>query len=206
MQSLFGVLNVELAPGGALLRAELGAAAFREHVLPLFARVPADDELARPGASEAGAAAARLPRREAEWLAGTGAQALAQAERCYCAASAALGPEALDEVVVLLVRCLQQRHTPVLAHVAAEGLLHLCKSTGASFSQETWTSVCTELRSCFDSAEVRRDRGSHTISARLTDDGGHFPPPCTFPVPSLYLPCTFLTTAGTFPDAGGRRA
>ena len=37
--------------------------------------------------------------------------------------------------------------------------------------------------------------------------GGHFPPPCTFPVPSLYLPCTFpvpslyfpfLLTAGTF--------
>jgi len=48
------------------------------------------------------------------------------------------------------VRCLQQTHTPPLAHAAAEALLHLVKETGASFSQETWKSVCAELKTCFD--------------------------------------------------------
>jgi hypothetical protein len=55
----------------------------------------------------------------------------------------------LDELVTLLVRCLQQTHTPALAHTAAEALLHLVKETGAAFSQDTWKSVCAELKGAF---------------------------------------------------------
>ena len=91
---------------------------------------------------------------DGEWLASTGLAALAAAERCFCGAWSLLGSELLDGLVALLVRCLQQRHTPSLAHVAAEALLHLVKETGASFSQDTWASVCTELKSCFDGGEV----------------------------------------------------
>eukprot|EP00322_Chrysochromulina_rotalis_P028792 CAMPEP_0115876024 /NCGR_PEP_ID=MMETSP0287-20121206/25427_1 /TAXON_ID=412157 /ORGANISM="Chrysochromulina rotalis, Strain UIO044" /LENGTH=327 /DNA_ID=CAMNT_0003331361 /DNA_START=15 /DNA_END=998 /DNA_ORIENTATION=- len=69
-------------------------------------------------------------------------------------ASATLGPEVLDDLIALLVRCLQQKHTPPLAHTAAEALLHLVKETGASFSQETWASVCAELKTCFDATPV----------------------------------------------------
>jgi len=57
-------------------------------------------------------------------------------------------------VMALLVRCLQQRAHPPLAHVAAEALLHLVKETGVNFSQETWASVCAELKSCFDSGDA----------------------------------------------------
>ena len=41
----------------------------------------------------------------------------------------------LDELVNLLIRCLQQQTAPQLAHVAAESLLHLVQETGASFTQ-----------------------------------------------------------------------
>jgi len=57
-------------------------------------------------------------------------------------------------VIALLVRCLQQRQHGGLAHVAAESLLHLVRETGASFSQETWASVCAELKSCFASGDA----------------------------------------------------
>merc|ERR1712224_961436 len=99
------------------------------------------------------ATAPTLSSEDAVWLGSTGLSALAAAERCFCSAWALLGSELLDALVVLLVRCLQQQHTPSLAHVAAEALLHLVKETGAQFSQDTWASVCAELRSCFDSSE-----------------------------------------------------
>lgn len=63
-------------------------------------------------------------------------------------------PRSLSTSAPFQVRCLQQRHTPALAHVAAEAFLHLVKETGASFSQEAWTSVCGELRSCFQAGPI----------------------------------------------------
>ena len=54
----------------------------------------------------------------------------------------------------MLVRCLQQRQSGSMAQAAANSLLHLVKETGASFNQDTWASVCAELKSCFDSGDA----------------------------------------------------
>ena len=153
LQAMFTCLNVELAADG-VLHSEMGRQAYRAFVLPMFELLP-DEGAEAPAEGAEGAAAApaaepALTPFAADWLSTTGLAALAAAERCFCGVSSLLGPEVLDELVALLVHCLQQRHTPPLGHAAAEALLHLVKETGASFSQETWASVCSELKTCFD--------------------------------------------------------
>ena len=149
MQALFAILTAQLSPDGAL-HGELGRSAFKSFVLGLFdERVPPETD------ASTGAPSSAPNTEDIAWLGSTGLSALAAAERCFCSAYDVLGSGLLDQLVALLVRCLQQKHTPSLAHVAAEALLHLVKETGASFNQDTWASVCTELRSCFDgSVEV----------------------------------------------------
>ena len=149
MQALFAILTAQLSPDGAL-HGELGRSAFKSFVLGLFdERVPPETD------ASTGAPSSAPNPEDIAWLGSTGLSALAAAERCFCSAYDVLGSGLLDQLVALLVRCLQQKHTPSLAHVAAEALLHLVKETGASFNQDTWASVCTELRSCFDgSVEV----------------------------------------------------
>ena len=120
----------------------------------VYAPAPADVDVGDVVATVALPVPAKLQAEDAAWLGSTGLSCLNAAERCFCSAYALLGSELLDALVALLVRCLQQQHTPSLAHVAAEALLHLVKETGTSFSQETWASVCTELRSCFDGADA----------------------------------------------------
>ena len=109
---------------------------FRQLLLPMFGAVPAEPEAA-------------VTPPQLDWLRTTGKAALAALERAFCSSYGALS-SLLDDVMALLVRCLQQRAHPPLAHVAAEALLHLVKETGVNFSQETWASVCAELKSCFD--------------------------------------------------------
>lgn len=145
VQALFDMLDNELSAAGAP-SLEWRARAFREVLLPIFDVIPQEVD-------------AVLSKQAAEWASGTGLGALQAIERSYCAAyrersPSVSTPELLEEVVALLVRCLQQRHTPALAHVAAEAFLHLVKETGASFSQEAWTSVCGELRSCFQAGPI----------------------------------------------------
>ena len=122
--ALFDVISAEVRPSGALA-GEVGVRAFRELVLPMFTLVPAD--------------AATLPPARAEWARTTGRTALTALERAFCSSYAQLS-SILDEVMALLVRCLQQRHVGKLAHTAAEALLHLVKETGST--QETWRRSC----------------------------------------------------------------
>jgi brefeldin A-inhibited guanine nucleotide-exchange protein len=137
LQHLFATISAQVTPGGALA-GELGVRTFREILLPIFSELP------EPSDTDTQPTAAAL-----DWMRGTGVAALALLERTFCTAFGEVG-EMLEEVIALLVRCLQQR-SGGLAHVAAEALLHLVKETGANFSQETWASVCAELKSCFDS-------------------------------------------------------
>lgn len=147
LQSLDTILAEELAADGAL-HGELGRQAYQQFVLRTF------DERLPPDLEGAGEVMPAISAEHAEWLGNTGLSALAAAERCFCRSWSLLGSDLLDLLVALLARCLQQRHTPSLAHVAAEALLHLVKETGASFSQDTWASVCAELKSCFDGPEA----------------------------------------------------
>lgn len=135
LTSLFGVLEAELAAGGAL-HGPFGLRVFGQLVLPIFDALPAE------------AATSSLAPAQAAWVENTGLPALAALERAFCGAGALLAP-LLDDVIALLVRCLQQPHHPGLARVAAESLLQLVRETGASFSQETWALVCAALKSCF---------------------------------------------------------
>jgi len=136
---LSSVLAAELGPSGAL-RGAYGVRAFRELLLPMLDVVPLDAEAA-------------LTADQLQWVRETGLSVLSTLERAFCSAYEQLS-ELLDDVIALLVRCLQQRQHGGLAHVAAESLLHLVRETGASFSQETWASVCAELKSCFASGDA----------------------------------------------------
>jgi len=167
LQALFGVLSEQLAADGAL-HGELGRVAYCTFVLSMFeqrvselahANAPDSTPTVESGTGDELVGKAARPSNvpsddDAAWLGTTGLTALGAAERCFCGACTLLGPKVLDALVALLVRCLQQQYTPALAHVAAEALLHLVKETGASFNQETWASVCAELRSCFDSSDA----------------------------------------------------
>jgi len=139
LTGLFDTVNLELAPGGALC-GDLGDRVFRQLLLPMFAAVPSDPE-------------APVSPANLDWLQTTGRPALTALERTFCAAYSQFAP-LLDDVMALLVRCLQQRQHPPLAHATAEALLHLVKETGANFSHETWASVCAELKSCFASGDA----------------------------------------------------
>ena len=135
---LFDIVQKQLAEGGAL-EGELAERAFRDVLLPIFAMVPADPET-------------QLLPAELEWLGGTGLAALQKIEESFCTAYGQVST-LLEDVMALLVRCLQQRQHGAMAQVAANSLLHLVEETGCHFSQETWTSVCAELKSCFKSGE-----------------------------------------------------
>lgn len=139
LAGLFEIVNTEIASGGAL-SGELGEQVFRQLLLPMFAAVPVEPEAA-------------VTAVQLAWLQTTASPAITSLERTFCAAYSLLS-SSLDDVMALLVHCLQQRHHPPLAHVAAEALLHLVKETGVNFSQATWASVCAELKSCFDSGEA----------------------------------------------------
>lgn len=121
---------------------------FRQLLLPMFAVVPADAE-------------APVTSTALEWLQTTAVTALPALERLFCSSYSQLS-SMLDEIMTLLVHSLQQRVHAPLAHVAAEALLHLVKETGVNFSQETWASVCSELKSCFQSDDGEQ---IHEISA-----------------------------------------
>lgn len=178
LQALFTCLNVELTSDG-VLSGQLGREAYRAFVLTLFVVLPtvapADEPPGEGGEGGEGVppSTISIEPAAAEWLATTGLAVLAAAERCFCSASNVLGPELLDELITLLVRCLQQRHTPPLAHAAAEALLHLVKETGAAFSQGTWASVCAELKTCFegDSPTLPPPPAAALAAAPPSEDG-----------------------------------
>jgi brefeldin A-inhibited guanine nucleotide-exchange protein len=151
LQAMFTCLNLELGTEG-VLQGEVGRSAYRTFVVGMYSVLPVEPPAVAAGeaATASAPAAAPAPTPEAaDWLATTGVAALSESERCFCRHSKALGSGLLDELVTLLVRCLQQTHTPALAHTAAEALLHLVKETGAAFSQDTWKSVCAELKGAF---------------------------------------------------------
>jgi hypothetical protein len=166
--ALFRVLAAELAADGGALPADLKREAYAKFVLCVFEdRLPPEGEHNGSGGGGTGGASSPqaasggeqpppsssssppVGKAHAAWLSGQGLSFLTAAERCFCGSCALLGPAMLDGLISVLVRCLQQRVAPTLAPVAAEALLHLVKETGASFSQETWASVCMELKSCF---------------------------------------------------------
>lgn len=135
---LFEIVSAELGEGGAL-RTSLAERTFRDLLIPIFTFVPADPEV-------------QLPQQQLEWLRTTGLFVLEKIEQSFCASFGQLS-SLLDDVMALLVRCLQHRQQGGLAQTAANSLLHLVKETGCHFNQETWASVCAELKSCFKSGD-----------------------------------------------------
>lgn len=136
LKALSDVFAAELREGGAL-GGPFGVRVFRELGLAMM-----DGALLRDAENA-------LSPAQIEWVQDTGLAVVSGLERALCAAYAMLADE-LDDLIALLVRCLHQRQHGGLAHVAAESLLHLVRETGANFSQETWASICHELKSCFE--------------------------------------------------------
>ena len=136
LETAAALLGDEAGVKDGALDGEFGGRAFRELLLP---------PLTPPSPPSEAADA---------WCRTTGVAAVATVERLYCAAHASLDGVFLEDVVALLVALLGYKQGHGLAQVAAESLLHLVKATGASFEQDTWTSICDELKTCFEGKAV----------------------------------------------------
>ena len=155
IESTFALLGDEAGVADGALDGEFGARVFRELLLPLLGPPAAEQDAASSSA-------------QAAWVRSTGIAAVVAVERLFCAAHAQLDGQ-LEELVALLVRCLHQRQHG-LAQVAAESLLHLVKVAGASFERDTWTSICSELKTCFEGKEL-------AVELSATESNGTDPSP-----------------------------
>ena len=133
LETISTLLTDEVGVKEGAFDGEAGVRAFRELLLPLL--TPPS-----PPSEQADA-----------WSRTTGVAAVGVVERLFCAAHAQLDG-LLEDVVAQLVTLLGCKHG--LAQAAAESLLHLVKATGASFEQDTWTSICDELKTCFEGKAV----------------------------------------------------
>jgi brefeldin A-inhibited guanine nucleotide-exchange protein len=155
IESTFALLGDEAGVADGALDGEFGARVFRELLLPLLG----------PPATEQDAASSSA---QAAWARSTGIAAVVAVERLFCAAHAQLDGQ-LEELVAPLVRCLHQREHG-MAQVAAESLLHLVKEAGASFERDTWTSICSELKTRFVGKEL-------PVELSATESNGADPSP-----------------------------